>query len=201
MHAAPLLLALLLALPASAATIVLDFEEEATGERGSSFVSVEDPRVTLYEDREPFPGILSVRPLFIGSSDLVLWPGEEGGRLRIEFSVAVSSVTVEFGDSGDQTVSFHPPTLVGYAGGAVVTSATTTPVMNGLPDEVLTIYGPLDAAVFEFVQLGQYEPETSPVLRIIFTVPEPGVATLLAAGALGLARARRRSPAGYRSAR
>lgn len=186
------ILALLIAGPASATTFTLDFQEEAIGDRGTSFVSAECPCVTLSEANG---GEMSVRPHFPSSTNLVLWAGEEGGALRISFAVPVSSVMVEFGDSGGAVHAFHPPVLKGYMGGTVVTEATLPPNMDGEMNESLTIRGAaFDMATFHFVQYGEHEPRTAPVGRIVFTVPEPAAAgLLLAAGSVLLARGRCRS--------
>jgi hypothetical protein len=189
------LVLLLLAAPAGAATIVLDFDEEPTGERGASFTSAEAPFVQLTET-----GGTDLQVFDYPGHGLVLWVGDEGGMLRLDFGVPVLSITIEFGDAGALAGDWDPPVLVGLNGSDVLAIDSTVPDFDGELDESLTVAvpsGAFDAAVFAFVQRGEMEPESPLVGRIILVtseVPEPAAAMLLlAAAGWQAARARSRS--------
>jgi hypothetical protein len=187
---------LLLAMPASAATIVLDFEEEALGGHGESFVSAEWDDLTL----SLWTGVAELTISERAGHGRVLWVGHEGGSLLLSFAVPVASVTLEFGDSGAALRAWDPPVLVGITTDGMAAADSTVPTMNGLIDEQLMVTWPRDepfrSALFQFVQFGEHAPESPVIGRIILEtleVPEPAVFGLLAlAGSVAAARNRRR---------
>jgi hypothetical protein len=188
---APLLLA---ALPASAATIVLDFAEEPLGDRGDSFVSAECGCVRFSEWTGGELRIATVD----GAPVLVV--GEQGGTLLIDFLSPVVSARLEFGgDSSDPDVETRPAVFVGLSGGEFAGIASTVANRNGAIDQTLQIAAPpnlgppIDQALFSFVQLGENMPESPLVGRLtIVTAPEPAAGLLLLPALAACARARRK---------
>jgi hypothetical protein len=194
MRAAPLLVALLLSSPASAATIVIDFEEEALGSHGPAFLSAEcGGCVELEVLHQNSP--LRIRD---EAGDQILVVGDEGGSLVLTFLAPVLSVSITFG--GDEPgAEAEPAMLVGMVGESFAGFDTVVANGNGAIDQALTVSGAggtLTSALFTFVQYGETEP-LSPLVGTITlevaTVPEPAAALLLAAAAAGLARVRSRS--------
>jgi hypothetical protein len=187
------LVLLLLAAPAGATTIVLDFEEEALGNLGASFVSAECDCVEL----AVLHGNTVLRVLDAGG-DQVLRVGDEGGSLVLTFLAPVLSVSITFG--GDEPdADADPALLVGLVGDAFADFDSVVANGNGAIDQTLSVSGAggtLTSALFAFRQLGETEP-LSPLVGTITlelaTVPEPGAALLLAAAGAGLARVRSRS--------
>lgn len=185
---------LLLAAPTSAATIALDFEEEAIGyyydEPG--FVSAECGcvRVSDFAGRE-----LAVFDYYLGTR--VVSPGwkGEGGSLLLEFLVPVVGLSLDF-------VSFYPNArpierpidykdahLIAYAGGEIVGETTLTPDPTGPLFQTISLFPGtvIEQARFVRVALGFYEPISPFVDNVMLTtVPEPGslgLAVLVLAGA------------------
>ena len=182
---------LLTAAPAGAATIVLDFEEEAVGEYEEPFVSNECGCVRLSE----WQGLeLHVIDYALGTRSLYV--GDEGGSLLLEFLVPVVAVSLDFGgDPGLPEVEAFPARLYGFAGGQQVAFVELEANRNGLVDQTLSIEPgiPMDSARFVFVQLGEYEPESPVVDRIVLTtLPEPRLLGLSALALLAAARTFRR---------
>lgn len=172
-----LALALLLSAgPAGAATIVIDFEEEAVGTRTGSFISVEHPGVTLSEISGSF-GQLIVLDFYLGTRALVV--GEEGGTLILDFAMPVTAVSMDFG--GDWIEDGSPARLRGYAGGVLVSMAELDANHNGLIDQTITLVPSvaIDRVTFGMSQLGPDDKLSALVDNISLTVPEPSVAALL----------------------
>jgi hypothetical protein len=173
---------LLLAAPAGAATIVIDFEAEAVGEYDDGFVSAVCGCVRFSEWQG---GELRIRER---ASDKTLVVGEEGGTLLLEFLVPVISVRLEFGgDSESSLVESKPAVLVGLSGGEFASIDAEMPNRNNTIDQTLQIAvppnlgPPIDQALFSFVQLGEHEPLSPIVGRLtLVTVPEAGGLGLLA---------------------
>jgi hypothetical protein len=182
---------LLIAAPAGAATIVIDFEEEAVVEYEVPFVSSECGCVRLSE----WQGLeLNVIDYYLGTR--ALYVGEEGGSLLLEFLVPVVAVSLDFGgDSSLPEVETFPARLYGFSGGQQVAFAELEANRNGLVDQTLSIEPGvvMDSARFAFVQLGEHEPESPVVDRIVLTtLPEPRLLGLSALGLLAAARTFRR---------
>lgn len=180
---------LLLAAPASAATIVLDFTSPAPG----FYDEIEYPEVRLSEWRGGELAIVD------NGSGPFLEVGEQGGSLLLEFLVPVVFVELVFGgDSSDPAVESDAAVLVGLAGGDFAGVSVETPNRNGAIDQALRLSAPpslglppIDRALFTFSQLGENEPLSPLVGRITLEtidVPEPRVATLIALAA-GIAAA------------
>lgn len=193
---AALFLALLLSGPAQAATIVLDFTSPAPGE----YETLAYPEVVLSEWTAN-RGLGISTP---GGGAPVLRVGDQGGTLLLTFTAPVIGLELTFGgDSASSSVEAFPATLVGIAGGSFVGIDSIAPNRNGLVDQTLAIGAGIvmESALFHFVQLGEHQPLSPLVGRIVLyttSVPEPGVAMLLAAAAAGLAQARSRSRAASR---
>jgi hypothetical protein len=181
MRALPLLLALLLAAPAGAATIVLDFEEEPLAVyQGTTFASAECGGCVTFAEQDG--GWLFVEDA-LGSR--VLIPGEEGGRLSMTFSVPVTGVSLDFGHDTPDAESIGDAVLDGLIGGVVVVSSTVAPNQNGSIDQTISIsyVSPLEAVRFRLPQSGEFEPISPYIDNVVLTVqevPEPAALGLLA---------------------
>jgi hypothetical protein len=176
------------AAPAGAATIVLDFEQEPLAVyENTSFTSAECGCVDFAEQDG---GWLFVEENALGSR--VLIPGEEGGRLVLQFLVPVTAVALDFGNDTDDAEFIGDAVLEGLVGGTVVASATVTPNGNNLTDQTIAISftSPLTSARFRLPQSGEFEPISPYVDNIVLTVPEPAA---LALAALAVLRVRCRS--------
>jgi hypothetical protein len=176
---------LLLAGPAQAATIVLDFSAYAEGDYGNSFEAA--PGVLLSE-RSGTGSLTIATP---GGVPAVLVVGDQGGDLRLDFTgLGVLGIELTFGGDvlpGCETDVF-PAHLTGYAGGMEVAADELDANGNRLVDQTLAITSPvvLEWALFDFVQLGENQPESPFVGRITLTtleVPEPALVGLVAATA------------------
>jgi hypothetical protein len=183
------LLVVLAATPAGAATIVLDFEEEALASYdGVPFISAECGCVELAEtDR----GWLTISDE-LGSR--VLIAGEEGGRLQLTFLTPVTAIALDFGHDLADAEFLGDALLEGLVGGMVVASTTLAANANGLVDQTISLAygGPLDQARFALPQSGESEPTSPYIDNIMLTTPEPGTLGLVAL-ALGVAVASRAS--------
>src|SRR5688572_23911691 len=142
MHALALAL-LLLAAPAGAATIVIDFAEESLGEHGDSFVSAECACVRFSTWSVGGGGSGNTLTVFNFNGNHTLAVGEQGGDLLLEFLVPVGSVRLEFGgDSPLESVESFPAVLVGLSGGEFASIDTVAPNRNRAIDQTLQIAVP-----------------------------------------------------------
>ena len=204
-HALALAL-LLLAAPAGAATIVLDFEEEPIGSP-KEFVSVECGCVRLIEPSLDEDEDLRILVALLGQSEgQAVAVGREGGSLVLEFLVPVVALSVDFGwDQLDEegVWDVFDPVLTGFdAYGAVVAQATITPNGDGIVNQTISISSEstIARALFEFRQLGPNEPRGFLVDNLVLTtVPEPGTLGLGALACAGLLSRRGAGRAGRRS--
>jgi hypothetical protein len=187
-----LLLALLIAAQAQAATIVLDFEEEEPRFLEEPFLSVECECVRLHGWSNSYggsPGGTLEVDDFQGSRRLIV--GEEGGVLMLEFLVPVVGLSLDFSTFFDEPdVWLDDAHLYAYAGGQMVGEATFTPDPNGGLFQTISLFPGtvIEQAVYRKYDLGEYEPNTVLVDNIVLTtVPEPGTAALVALGLAGVA--------------
>jgi hypothetical protein len=185
-------LAMLLAQPAVAATIVLDFQEETLGRRDDPFVSAECGCVE-------FSGSHGLRIYLTDEGETVLVAGadQEGGSLVIDFLVPVTAFALDFGgDSGAADVTSGTARLRGFVGAVEVALAEAEPNRNLLVDQTLAISPgvAMDRIVFTFSQLGELEPLSAYVDDVVLTtVPEPVTLGLFALGLAATATGRSRS--------
>jgi hypothetical protein len=190
---------LLLAAPASASTIVLDFEEEALGYE-PSFVSAECGcvRVSDFDGQE-----LAVFDYYLGTR--VISPGSknEGGDLLLEFLVPVVGLSLDFlsfypnARPIERPIDYRDAYLIAYAGGEIVGETTLTPDPTGPLFQTISLFPGtvIERAVFVRVALGFYEPISPFLDNLVLTLPEPSMlllAVLTAAslpGAMGGSKA------------
>jgi hypothetical protein len=191
MHAFALAL-LLLAAPASAATIVLDFEEEARGHYyEGSIVSAECGcvRISDLAGRE-----LTVFDFYLGTR--MVEPGYkgEGGTLLLEFLVPVVGLSLDFlsfypnARPIERPIDYFDAHLIAYSGGEIVGETTLTPDPNGPLFQTISLFPGtvIEQARFVRVALGYYEPISPFIDNIVLTtVPEPGTLGLGALVLLG----------------
>lgn len=195
--------ALLLAAPASATTIVLDFEEEALGNRRDgerhAFVSVECGCVRLIEPLEgDSDARLRIQVAPFGRSDgHAVYVGHEGGGLLLEFLVPVFAVSIDFGnDYPEDEADARDPVFKAFAeDDALLDEDTVSPNDDRIVNQTLSLYSesPIHHATFGFRQLGQHSPLDFYVDNLVLTtVPEPGAVWLAALACIGLLRNVRR---------
>jgi hypothetical protein len=189
--------------PAQAATVVLDFEEEPLAtyvddEGGATFVSAECGCVAFFDEGGTRLRISS----FQGSRVLVI--GDEGGSLLLDFFAPVTSVSLDFGgDCGDALVGvdchagaidIHPAWLQGLANGQIVASSEVEPNQDTQVNQTISITSatPMDQVRFGMPQYDPHEPVSPIVDNVQFeTVPEPGTLELVLLGAAAALTRRR----------
>jgi hypothetical protein len=192
------------ALPAQAASILLDFEEEPEGQR-IEFVSAECDCVLLYEHGrgEDFDLVLTVRDFGVSDGDgytdgqavRVGDQGGSGGGLVMEFLVPVLAVSLDFGNDESDVSPVYDASLTGYdSQGGVLAQAFVTPNLDKLVNQTISITSasPIARAVFQLELLGD-QSEHSPVVDnlVLTTVPDPGTVGLMLLGAAAVLTRRR----------
>jgi len=185
---------LLLTGPAFAATITLDFEEEATDARSNGYVSAECGCVTFSHTN------LSNALHFANfgaqgdGQALVVGDDDDGGGLVLDFLVPVSSLTLAFGNDDPSIVDQDDEAVLqAYAGATLLGEVHVALNANDLMDQTISIsgLGAFDRAVFRYT-----DSIDEIVDNLVFeTLPEPGppVLAAFAAWALYAIRAPRRS--------
>jgi len=123
-----LVLSLLLAAPAAAETVVLDFEEEAPGGRPNGFVSAEWSCVRIGESRAR-EGRRALRIGALGEpgrgQGLAVGDEDDGAALVLEFSVPVTSLRLTVGnDEAELTAADSLALLRVFRAGAPVGDAS-----------------------------------------------------------------------------
>jgi hypothetical protein len=189
----------LLAQPASAATIVLDFEEEPLGYDQPGFVSAECGcvRVSDFDGQE-----LAVFDYYLGTR--VISPGwkNEGGDLLLEFLVPVVGLSLDFlsfypnSRPIERPIEYRDAHLIAYAGGEIVGETTLTADPGGPLFQTISLFPGtvIERAVFVRVALGFYEPISPFLDNLVLTLPEPSMLLLAVLAAACIARGHGRVP-------
>jgi len=172
------------ALPAHAATIVLDFEEEAVGGRENGYVSAECGCVAFSHSfliSDPSDPFLHVGDFGVQSdgSALLVGQDDDGGGLVLDFLAPVVGLSLDFGnddeaftDEGDEAV------LQAFSGATLLGEARVVLNRNDVMDQSIALagLGAFDRATFRYT-----DSIDEIVDNISFeTVPEPGALALLA---------------------
>jgi hypothetical protein len=184
---------LLLAAPAGAATITLDFEEEPLGLYHPGFLSSECGCVQLHDSRSN--GLIHVIDFSLGSRALVI--GDEGGVLALDFLVPVFGVQIDFYTLfGVPQVNLGDAWLQLFAGDDLIGEVFVTPDPQGpqvFQTISLTSSVAITRALFGKEDDALTEPVSPLVDNLVLTVPEPAFALGALALAALAARASRRA--------
>jgi hypothetical protein len=178
---------LLVAQPATAATIVLDFEEQPVAAfEDNSFLSIECGCVR-FSDLGPEKEVHVVDgvgwPSYYRHESRAVLAGSQGGTLMMEFLVPVVELSFDFVNFFDAyDVWLNDAVLTAYAGDEIVGVATLPPAPNGPRFQTISISPGtvIERAVFEKYDLGEHYPFSPIVDNIVLTtVPEPTTLGLL----------------------